>query len=449
MDKRSAEKLAKVHPVLRQKIAQVIALCANLGMDVRVVQGLRTFDEQTKLYNQPRDGKDNDGDGRVDEKDEKVTNAKAGESNHNYGLAGDLCPFRNNKPDWNDLQGFAVIAREAKRVGLESGADWKFKDRPHVQLRGIGIKECSALFKKGGIKAVWDRMDQLLGGAQPAVFVPAADDILEVGDIGAVVRNLQTQLAELGFLRPHEIDGEFGKITKNAVIGFQRLNSLTADGHVGPVTKLKLEQKVAEKRSFSNLQDSEIKLDLPEIPTNPAAASQSIPTVNSAGNPAVQLPEQKIQALPPPNQTATVEETTTERSETPSGTTETKTTVSTEIFSAENISAFIPRLGKLKFLGFIPGIGFLSTILAYLRNAPTEIVFVLGFITGLTTYGFIQLLIKHREKVLDFINMCYRTTADPNRHNLIPVSSVIDSDKRQNELLGSLVKGVQTNGNVK
>src|SRR5207247_3376552 len=102
--------------------------------EVRVVQGLRTIDEQNKLYNQPRDGRDNDGDGRIDERDEKVTNARGGYSNHNYGLAVDLVRFKNGQPDWNDLEAFRIISREAKKLGLESGADWKFVDRPHVQL---------------------------------------------------------------------------------------------------------------------------------------------------------------------------------------------------------------------------------------------------------------------------------------------------------------------------
>ena len=40
--------------------------------------------EQLALYNQATDKKDNDGDGKIDESDERVTNAKPGESPHNY-----------------------------------------------------------------------------------------------------------------------------------------------------------------------------------------------------------------------------------------------------------------------------------------------------------------------------------------------------------------------------
>jgi peptidoglycan hydrolase-like protein with peptidoglycan-binding domain len=43
-------------------------------------------------------------------------------------------------------------------------------------------------------------------------------------------------------MRDHEVDGHFGKITKNAVIAFQRMNKLTADGIVGDGTKAKLKE---------------------------------------------------------------------------------------------------------------------------------------------------------------------------------------------------------------
>lgn len=412
MDKNSAAKLAKVHPVLSQKITQVIALAANVGLDVRVVQGLRTFEEQTKLYNQPWDKRDNDGDGRIDEKDEKVTNAKAGQSNHNYGLACDLCVFVNGKPDWNNLQNFATIGRLAKQVGLEWGGDWKFKDRPHVQLKGLSVKECSRLYQIGGIEAVWKRIDVLLAEGKPSVFVPTADDILEFGDIGGAVRELQKNLGVLGFLHDHEIDGEFGKITKNAVIAFQRQNKLTADGLAGPVTKKLLEKEVSEKLSFSKLDESEINLEIPENSKNSTAVpANSQPETGLAAQEDQQRTGEQS-ALPPSNTSA--------------------------IFNAENISAFIPRIGKLKWLGLIPGAGLVSTVYAYFQNAPAELVFALGFFTGVTSYAFLQFIFKHREKVIDFIKMCYQTTADPAQHNLIPVNAAGFVGTRRNELLSSL-----------
>lgn len=227
MDTNSANRLEKVHPELKKRVTQLLANLAAKSMDVRVVQGLRTFAEQDALF----------------AKRPKVTNARGGQSNHNYGLAVDLCPFKGGQPDWNDGKGFNTIGAEAKKLGLEWGGDWKFVDKPHVQLRGMSIKQCFACYQKNGLKDVWSTMDGILGGAsqKPAEpSEPKADDLIEFGDSGAEVTNLQNQLVQLSLMRDHEVDGIFGKITKNAVIAFQRMNKLTADGIVGDGTKAKL-----------------------------------------------------------------------------------------------------------------------------------------------------------------------------------------------------------------
>src|SRR3989304_3747516 len=44
----------------------------------------RSPQEQPALFNQPRDGKDNNGNGIIDDKSEKVTQAQAGQSPHNF-----------------------------------------------------------------------------------------------------------------------------------------------------------------------------------------------------------------------------------------------------------------------------------------------------------------------------------------------------------------------------
>lgn len=237
MDSNTAAKLQKVHPELAKRVGQLISVLAGLGLDVRAVQGLRTIAEQEALFAQgrTRPGK-------------RVTNARGGQSNHNYGLAVDLCPFRNGQPDWNDTRGFQIIGREAKKLGLEWGGDWAtIKDMPHVQLRGMSIKECQSFYKQGGLQHVWQRMNQILGGMPPTVFIPKEDQLIEFADKGPAVKNLQTNLAELGLLRKHEIDGEFGNITKTAVVAFQRQNGLTADGIVGPGTQAKLKAALSAK----------------------------------------------------------------------------------------------------------------------------------------------------------------------------------------------------------
>lgn len=104
--------------------------------------------EQTALYNQPFDKKDNDGDGKVDEADEKVTNAKAGESAHNYlpALAVDIAFKKaNGSLDWTP----SLFDRFAKLVLTTAGIVWggnfkSLQDRPHFER-----KDWKTLVKKG------------------------------------------------------------------------------------------------------------------------------------------------------------------------------------------------------------------------------------------------------------------------------------------------------------
>jgi peptidoglycan L-alanyl-D-glutamate endopeptidase CwlK len=151
MNSSSQARLQKVHPELTKRVTDLIEALQSEGMQVEVVQGLRTFAEQDALYAQGRTKP-----GKI------VTRAKGGQSNHNYGLAVDLCPFVNGQPQWNDDAGFTRIGNEAKIRGLEWGGDWKkFPDTPHVQLPGLTVNQCFALFKDGGLDNVWNSVPGL------------------------------------------------------------------------------------------------------------------------------------------------------------------------------------------------------------------------------------------------------------------------------------------------
>lgn len=101
----------------------IIAEMERLGHAVRIVEGFRTLEKQTQLYNQGRTTP-----GSI------VTNAKAGESFHNYGVAVDFV-FR--KEGYNATQKqWEMLGRVGKAQGFEWGGDWKqFVDRPHFELR--------------------------------------------------------------------------------------------------------------------------------------------------------------------------------------------------------------------------------------------------------------------------------------------------------------------------
>ena len=80
-------------------------------------------------------------------------------------------------------------------------------------------------------------------GAQESVMAvtpdpsqPTAEPVLRSGMTGDAVKNLQSRLYTLGYYTA-EIDGQYGAVTKDAVLTFQRINGLDADGIVGAETR--------------------------------------------------------------------------------------------------------------------------------------------------------------------------------------------------------------------
>jgi peptidoglycan LD-endopeptidase CwlK len=239
MNTASENRLKKLHPELAGRVRTLIELLAANGMQVEVVQGMRTFAEQDGLYAQGRTKP-----GQV------VTNAKGGQSNHNYGLAVDLCPFTpDGKPNWNAPNSmWLAIGTEAEKLGLEWGGSWKkFIDKPHVQLGGLTVKQCLSLHQKGGMGAVWAEASRILGGSAPSPTNgdsgPVTERVLRKGDRGEDVRLIQTRLSVLGFLGAGDIDGIFGTGTELAVKKFQKSKGLSADGLIGPQTRISLMSK--------------------------------------------------------------------------------------------------------------------------------------------------------------------------------------------------------------
>lgn len=102
----------------------------------------RSNAEQTALYNQPFDKKDNDGDGKIDERNEKVTNAKAGQSPHNYfpSMAFDIAFWdeKEKKLDWSGylFEFFNRLVCEKYKDVVTWGGNFKtIPDRPHFEWK--------------------------------------------------------------------------------------------------------------------------------------------------------------------------------------------------------------------------------------------------------------------------------------------------------------------------
>lgn len=148
-DKISESRVAILHPTLRAQVKQIIEAAEAkfpANMAIRVVQGLRTFEEQNGLYAQGRSKP-----GKI------VTNAKGGQSLHNYGLAIDFAIIhdkdgngsfeelswdtnldfdKDRQADWDE------VTSSFEAAGWEWGGKWRtFKDLPHVQKTPLTWQE--------------------------------------------------------------------------------------------------------------------------------------------------------------------------------------------------------------------------------------------------------------------------------------------------------------------
>jgi peptidoglycan L-alanyl-D-glutamate endopeptidase CwlK len=125
-----------LHPLLEYKRKELIKLAEGQGIHLITVAGLRTFEEQDKLFSQGRTVDDGKTTGSI------VTNAKGGQSWHNYGLSFDMA-FDNGlgDPVWeqydmnkNGLDDWEEIGFLGMSIGLEWGGTWKeLLDRPHFE----------------------------------------------------------------------------------------------------------------------------------------------------------------------------------------------------------------------------------------------------------------------------------------------------------------------------
>jgi len=106
--------------------SQFIEKCKAQGIDVIITSTYRDNESQNALYAQGRTAP-----GAI------VTNAKAGQSYHNYRLAFDFCPIVNGKAAWNDTATFQRCGEIGESIGLEWAGRWKsFKELAHLQATG-------------------------------------------------------------------------------------------------------------------------------------------------------------------------------------------------------------------------------------------------------------------------------------------------------------------------
>jgi len=156
MDKRTQERLNKLYPDIRNRYLRVWAQMKEIhGKKLRISQGIRTHDEQNEMYARGRTSP-----GTV------ITNARAGLSFHQYGLAIDS--FFSGKHPYlaDDPKGhfyWAEYGRIAKEHGFVWGGHFSgLKDRPHIQFSyGLSIAEVLQINTGLELKPLWLKLDAI------------------------------------------------------------------------------------------------------------------------------------------------------------------------------------------------------------------------------------------------------------------------------------------------
>lgn len=134
MDTITQQRISLLHPSVRNEMTKIINECNSVltgKAQVRISQGLRTFAEQDALYN----------------KRPKVTNAKGGQSVHNYGFAVDIVLIIDGKTaswdtakDWDGdkIADWDECVKIFAKYAWSWGGNWtSFKDLPHFDKIGF------------------------------------------------------------------------------------------------------------------------------------------------------------------------------------------------------------------------------------------------------------------------------------------------------------------------
>ncbi len=130
VDARSEKNILTLQEEVRPLARALVHKAAAAGIRIKIISGLRTYAEQDALYAQGRTAPG-----------KKVTNAKGGYSNHNFGIAFDIGVFEGNKY-MEESPKYKAVGVLGMDLGLEWGGNWKtIVDEPHFQLRPAWASE--------------------------------------------------------------------------------------------------------------------------------------------------------------------------------------------------------------------------------------------------------------------------------------------------------------------
>ena len=139
-DHRTERNVASLQLATQRAARRFMAAILESGIEARIISGTRSYEEQNALFRQ----------GRFGHPGPRVTNARGGQSRHNFGIAWDIGIF-----DGGTYLGESPLYDRAAEVGLFDGIEWgghwtSFVDRPHYQLgTGLSTSEIRTRFEAG------------------------------------------------------------------------------------------------------------------------------------------------------------------------------------------------------------------------------------------------------------------------------------------------------------
>lgn len=122
----NSRNISDLNPRVAKMAQSMIDKCHAEGIDLLITSTYRDSESQAALYAKGRTAPG-----------PKVTNAKPGQSFHNWRVAFDVVPLVHGKAVWDDAALWKRIGEIGESVGLEWAGRWQtFKEMPHFQYTG-------------------------------------------------------------------------------------------------------------------------------------------------------------------------------------------------------------------------------------------------------------------------------------------------------------------------
>lgn len=136
-----------LHPAMQPLCREFLRRAAEKNIGVLITCTFRDGKEQNRLYAMGRTTKSHIGVTAARPLGKVVTNAKAGQSAHNFELDGrpaskafDFVPMVGGKPVWDEKH---PSWQKLGKIGQDLGLNWygapgsKFKEFPHMELKEV------------------------------------------------------------------------------------------------------------------------------------------------------------------------------------------------------------------------------------------------------------------------------------------------------------------------